>query len=242
MHLEKTSNVGTYWTILDKAKKKLLYWLEWYLEDSLLLPQTGGTKNRENFTNCYCWVCCHGNTGLTLPRLLVMSCSGLVWGWDPTTLMQVLNWGYFFRQLHSWLQASFVNFLGRCRAISQLLLYHLGPPLKQIAILQQKKKTLGDSTGLVAADSVTVTRSGREWWRPKSIPIPRPPWIILHYRPYVLQDSGYCCVEIWLGSGNQSLADHLATSGRPSSPVILLPPLACTKFEFALQDLLSQST
>lgn len=60
--------------------------------------------------------------------------------------------------------------------------------------------------------------------------------------PYGLQDSGYSCVGVWLGSGNQSLAAHLATSGRPSSPVILLPSLTFPKFEFALQDLLSQST
>ncbi|XP_063174085.1 Fanconi anemia group F protein [Candoia aspera] len=40
-----------------------------------------------------------------LPHLLVASRSGLVQGWDPTTLTRVLSWACFFRQLHSRLQA-----------------------------------------------------------------------------------------------------------------------------------------
>ncbi|KAG8125877.1 hypothetical protein E2320_021001 [Naja naja] len=70
-------------------------------------------------------------------------------------------------------------------------------------------------------------------------------WVLVDYFTlwtYVLQDSSHSCIELWLGSGNQSLTVPLAIPERPSFPVILLPPLACPKFDFALQDLLSQST
>ncbi|KAM6451105.1 Fanconi anemia group F protein-like [Liasis olivaceus] len=40
-----------------------------------------------------------------LPSLLAASRSQLVQSWDPPTLMRALNWGRFFQQLHSHLQA-----------------------------------------------------------------------------------------------------------------------------------------
>ncbi|KAM3822879.1 coiled-coil domain-containing protein 126 isoform 1-T2 [Vipera latastei] len=40
-----------------------------------------------------------------LPSLLAASRSQMVQSWDPTTLTRALNWGHFFRQLHSRLRA-----------------------------------------------------------------------------------------------------------------------------------------
>ncbi|XP_058035453.1 Fanconi anemia group F protein [Ahaetulla prasina] len=40
-----------------------------------------------------------------LPSLLAASRSRMVQSWDPTTLTRALNWGHFFRRLHSHLRA-----------------------------------------------------------------------------------------------------------------------------------------
>ncbi|XP_026533771.1 Fanconi anemia group F protein [Notechis scutatus] len=40
-----------------------------------------------------------------LPSLLAVSRSRMVQSWDPTTLTRALNWGHFFRHLHSRLRA-----------------------------------------------------------------------------------------------------------------------------------------